>query len=77
MLIVGFYAYPLNPISHQPPQLNRDLVQIPMFLGPILLLVGFLINYFNNKEKVGKYFKILGWFTFCAYWATQPYYMYI
>ena len=50
----------------------ETLIQIPMFLGPILLLVGFLRN--NN---LGKKIKIIGWTVFSFYWSTQPALLYI
>lgn len=41
---------------------------IPMFLGLILLGIGFFIK----KIPLGNAFKIFGWLIFAFYWSTQP-----
>jgi len=68
MLIVGYFIFPF-PAS----DVALALVQIPMFLGLILLGVGFFIK----KQGLNNVFKILGWGVFAFYWATQPATMYL
>jgi archaeosortase A (PGF-CTERM-specific) len=68
MLIVGYFIYP-SELYYEPPA----WLQIPMFLGLILLGIGFAIK----KQGLGNIFKISGWFVFSFYWATQPAKMYI
>jgi len=68
MLIVGYYffAYPIsdNVLSY---------LQIPMFLGLFLLIIG----YFIKQIPTGNYIKISGWLIFAFYWSTQPMTLYI
>lgn len=67
MLILGYiFFWPETDLS-------INITLIPMFLGPILLFIGFIIN---NKE-VGNLIKIIGWIAFAFYWATQPAKLYI
>jgi archaeosortase A (PGF-CTERM-specific) len=63
MLIAGYYILPSEQYSNPPAWL-----QIPIFLGLILLLVGFFIK----KIPLGNILKIFGWGIFAFYWATQP-----
>ena len=69
MLIVGYILYPEPSYSDD---LSIILLQIPMFVGLVLLGIGFFI-----KNFIGSIIKILGWFVFAAYWATQPAIMYL
>lgn len=69
MLIVGYILYPEPTYTDD---LSIILLQIPMFAGLILLGIGFFI-----KNTLGNIVKILGWFVFAAYWATQPAIMYL
>lgn len=68
MLIVGYYIFPAELYYTPPLWLN-----ISMFLGLILLGIGFFIR----KQGLNNIFKILGWFVFSFYWATQPAKMYL
>jgi len=69
MLIIVYILYPEPTYSDD---LSIKLLQVPMFIGLILLGVGFFI-----KKTIGIIIKILGWFVFAAYWATQPAIMYL
>jgi archaeosortase A (PGF-CTERM-specific) len=69
MLIVGYILFPEPTHSEN---LSIILLQIPMFLGLILLGIGFFI-----KNSISNIVKIVGWFVFAAYWATQPAIMYL
>lgn len=68
MLIIGYYIFPYPASKHA-----LTLIQIPMFLGLILLGIGFIFN----KENYGNILKILGWGIFAFYWATQPATLYL
>jgi archaeosortase A (PGF-CTERM-specific) len=70
MLIVGYFIYP-----YPAPEFSTLLLQIPMFLGLILILIGFIAEY--GKYHFGKILKILGWLVFTFYWATQPATLYL
>ncbi len=67
-LIVGYFVYPYPNIL----PIADVLIQIPMFLGPIILAIGFMI-----KNDLGKKVKITGWTIFAFYWSTQPAVLYI
>jgi len=67
MLIIGYYIFP-----YPPSELAEDLIYIPLFLGLILLGVGFLWK----EKRFGSYIKIIGWITFSFFWATSPSYLY-
>jgi archaeosortase A (PGF-CTERM-specific) len=68
MLIVGYFIYPF-PIN----DVAETLIKIPMFLGLILLGIGFIIK----KQGTSNQLKILGWMVFIFYWATQPKILYL
>ncbi len=68
MLIVGYFIYPY-PAS----TIESTLIQIPMFLGLILLGIGFFIKTIDLGNKV----KIFGWSVFAFFWATQPTTLYL
>ena len=68
LLIIGYF---INP--YPPSDITTSLIQIPMFLGLILLLIGFLIK----DKNLGSGIKIFGWAIFASFWATQPAYLYI
>lgn len=70
MLIVGYFIYP-----YPAPESSTMLLQIPMFLGLILILVGFIGEI--GKYEFGKVVKIFGWMVFAFYWATQPATLYL
>ena len=70
MLIVGYFIYPPVP---ETGNIALTLILIPIFLGLILLGIGFLIK----EVKVGSEIKILGWIIFAFYWATQPATLYL
>jgi archaeosortase A (PGF-CTERM-specific) len=61
-IIIGliFFTYPS-------PDIIKELIAIPLFLGLVLLFIGFLIK----KEFLGNKIKILGWILFSFYWATR------
>ena len=68
MLIIGYFIFPYPPST-----LAQQLVYIPLFLGLILLGIGFLW-----KEKmIGAKIKISGWLVFSFFWATSPSYLYL
>jgi archaeosortase A (PGF-CTERM-specific) len=67
MLIVGYFIYP-----YPPSDLAKMLIQIPIFLGLILLGTGF----FCTDKKKGRWIKISGWMVFAFFWATSPSYLY-
>lgn len=68
MLIVGYFIYP-----YPPSELATSLIQIPIFLGLILLGIGFFIKDKINSKKI----KITGWIIFAFFWATSPNYLYL
>jgi archaeosortase A (PGF-CTERM-specific) len=68
MLIVGYFIYP-----YPPSELAISLIQIPIFLGIILLGIGF----FNKHKELSKKIKISGWLIFAFFWATSPNYLYL
>ena len=68
MLIIGYFINPY-PASDS---LVTSLLQIPLFLGLILLLIGFILR---NSSYSG-WLKISGWIVFAFYWATQPAHLY-
>lgn len=67
MLIVGYFIFP-----YPPSVLARQLIYIPLFLGLILLGIGFLWN----DKIIGSKIKIFGWIIFSFFWATSPSYLY-
>jgi len=67
MLIAGYFLFPYSETS-----LAYQLVFIPMYIGPIILLVGFL---WRNKNQASK-IKIIGWTVFSFFWSTQPSHLY-
>jgi archaeosortase A (PGF-CTERM-specific) len=68
MLIVGYVYYPIHPSDS-----IRFLTQIPIFIGLLLLICGFLLD----KHGIGKILKIFGWIVFAFYWSTQPNVLYV
>lgn len=68
MLVVGYFIYPYPPV-----EIAVTLMQIPIFLGLILLGIGFL----TKKEGIANKIKILGWMVFAFYWSTQPTTLYL
>jgi archaeosortase A (PGF-CTERM-specific) len=68
MLIAGYYLFPYPPTS-----LTQNIGYLPLFLGLILLGVGF----FWNTQRTGSILKIAGWAVFSFYWATTPSYLYL
>ena len=72
MLIFGYFAYPF--IHPSPPtEISNIIIQIPIFLGLILLGIGFFWKNKNNGRKI----KIAGWFVFAFYWSMMPMYLYL
>jgi archaeosortase A (PGF-CTERM-specific) len=67
MLIIGVFLYP-----YPPSELAQQLVLIPLFLGLILLGVGFV----DHKKVRGAMVKVYGWCIFAFFWATAPAYLY-
>lgn len=68
MLIVGYFIYPY-PVNN----VTSTLIKIPIFLGLILLGIGFI----TKKQGTNNKLKILGWMVFIFYWATQPKILYL
>ena len=71
LLILGYYINPYPPIDNL-----KILLQIPMFLGLVILGIGFFITFFEKNKNLGSIFKISGWIIFAFYWATQPAHLY-
>jgi len=67
MLIIGYFIFP-----YPPTQFAIDLIKIPMFLGLILLIIGF---HWRNKSTSIK-IKIAGWLTFAFFWSAMPSFLY-
>lgn len=67
-LIVGYF---LNP--YPPNEIAIALIKIPMFLGLILLGIGFFLKDLRKSSLL----KISGWIIFAFYWSTQPAHLYI
>ena len=65
-LIIGYFVYPY------PSENLQTIIQIPLFLGLILLFAGVI---FKNKNY-SQWLKISGWTVFAFYWATQPAHLY-
>jgi archaeosortase A (PGF-CTERM-specific) len=68
MLLVGFVLFPFPP-----PHLATQLSYIPLFLGLILLGIGF----FWREKNTGSSLKIIGWGVFASFWATMPAFLYL
>jgi len=68
MLIVGFVLFP-----YPPSELPTRLSYIPLFLGLILLGVGFLWR----QKNTGSSLKIAGWVLFALFWSTMPSFLYL
>jgi len=66
MLIVGYFVFLNNPFL-----LDSKIIYIPLFLGIVLLGIGF----FLNKVQARK-IKMAGWGSFSFFWAIQPGYLY-
>jgi archaeosortase A (PGF-CTERM-specific) len=67
MLIIGYFIYP-----YPPTELANTLIQIPIFVGLILLGTGF----FWRVKKTAIKIKISGWLIFAFFWSTSPSYLY-
>jgi archaeosortase A (PGF-CTERM-specific) len=67
-LILGYF---INP--YPPSQIAITIVKIPMFLGLILLAIGFVLKDIKKSSLL----KISGWIIFAFYWSTQPTHLYI
>ena len=67
MLVVGYLLFP-----YPPSLFARQLSFIPLFLGLILLGIGF----FYRKKNIAGWLKILGWGLFSFFWATMPSFLY-
>ena len=68
MLIIGYFIYP-----YPHADIAVTLIPIPIFLGLIFLLAGFLYPI----PKIASKIKIAGWMVFAFYWATQPSTLYL
>jgi len=69
MVILGYF---LIEVPYPPYQTDIHLAQIPLFLGLILLFIGFVLN----KDLIGKKLKIYGWLIFAFFWSRMPYFLY-
>ena len=67
MLILGYFIYPYPLAPAQQP-----ISSIPLFLGLILLGIGFLLK----QQKTASILKILGWTLFSFFWAMIPSFLY-
>ncbi|MDH7506999.1 MAG: hypothetical protein QHH15_04335, partial [Candidatus Thermoplasmatota archaeon] len=63
MLLIGYLVYP-----YPPSDFTLKLIQIPIFLGLIILGAGFFIK----NDALASKLKIIGWMIFAFYWSTQP-----
>lgn len=63
MLIVGYLVAP-----YPQTEILKQLLTIPVFLGLILLGIGYFLK---DKER-GSSLKIAGWIAFSSFWATAP-----
>jgi len=68
MLILGYFLF---PSSYSPS--DQPFVYIPLFLGLILLGIGFL---WKGKKKTASKLKIVGWGAFTFFWALMPSFLY-
>lgn len=68
MLVIGYFLVP-----YPPSLIEKQLMFIPLFLGLILLGIGFL----TKEKQQGSKLKILGWILFSFFWATMPSYLYL
>ena len=68
LLIFGYFIYPYMLTDRA-----SQIIQIPIFLGLILLGIGFLIK----KGQISNKIKIMGWMIFAFFWSTQPMLLYI
>jgi archaeosortase A (PGF-CTERM-specific) len=68
MLIFGYVLFPYPPSS-----LARQLSFIPLFLGLILLGIGF----FFKRKNTASTLKIVGWGMVAFFWATMPSFLYL
>ncbi len=67
LLLIGYVVFP-----YPPSVVAQQLVLIPLFLGLILLGIGFFVR----KKELGAWWKIGGWGVFAFFWATSPAYLY-
>jgi len=67
MLIFGYVLFP-----YPPSLLARQLSFIPLFLGLILLGIGFFFKGKNTASML----KIVGWGMVAFFWATMPSFLY-
>ncbi|MGF3554557.1 MAG: archaeosortase A [Thermoplasmatota archaeon] len=63
MLLISYLVYP-----YPPSDFTLKLIQIPIFLGLIILGAGFFIK----NDALASKLKIIGWMIFAFYWSTQP-----
>jgi archaeosortase A (PGF-CTERM-specific) len=68
MLIFGYVLFP-----YPPSLLARQLSFIPLFLGLILLGIGFFFKGKNTASTL----KIVGWGMVAFFWATMPSFLYL
>ena len=67
MLIIGYLIFLYSPLLSE-----SEFLYIPLFLGLILLGMGF----FLKTNLMACKMKILGWGSFSFFWATQPGYLF-
>jgi len=68
MLLIGYLFFP-----YPPPEFEKQLSLIPLFLGLLFLGAGF----FYPKKNTASSLKILGWGLFSFFWATMPAFLYL
>ncbi|MEF8879652.1 MAG: archaeosortase A [Candidatus Thermoplasmatota archaeon] len=66
LILFGYLFYP-----YPAPETVDILIYIPLFLGLILLSIGFIRSFLKQKNT-GSTFKIYGWIIFAFFWSTQP-----
>jgi archaeosortase A (PGF-CTERM-specific) len=64
MLLIGYLFFPFPPSD-----IGLNLSYIPLFLGLILLGIGF---FWKTKPRKRSMMKMLGWGVFAFFWALQP-----
>jgi archaeosortase A (PGF-CTERM-specific) len=68
MLLLGYLLFP-----YPPPSWETRLALIPLFLGLILLGIGF----FSKKKNTASTIKMIGWGFFAFFWSTMPSFLYL
>ena len=70
MLFIGYIVYPYPSSAN-----SEHLTLIPLFLGLILLGIGFFWK--HGLEVLSRRLKAVGWVVFSFFWAMQPAHLYL